>query len=138
MSNTDNEPLTPAVDLEYNDNVVRLFRAPRHAGSLPPGDRVLEAAAGARAQGASVRLWLELTAEQRVKTARFQAYGCPHFIAATESLCAWAEGRTLNELNEWNWPELASSLDIPAGKRARLLVLEDAVRRAAGVSRQNR
>jgi len=125
------------IESDYNANVARLFKDARHAGALVATQDAVNGQAGARAQGASVRLWLCFQGE-RVQTARFQAYGCPHFIASAESLCSWAEGRTRSELQAWNWRESAAYLAVPPSKRARLLVLEDALHRAAGVSGQNR
>jgi len=132
MSAALTDSLNPAAELEYNANVVRLFRAPLHAGSLAAVVDAKQGSAGSRAQGASVRVWLQI-ANERVVTAKFEAYGCPHFIAAAEKLCEWAGNRTLSELKHWNWREVAAYLQLPAGKRARLLVLEDALQRAAGL-----
>jgi NifU-like protein involved in Fe-S cluster formation len=127
----------PLIESDYNANVARLFKNTRHAGTLVATKDVVNGQAGTRAQGASVRFWLCFQGE-RVQTARFQAYGCPHFIAAAENLCSWAEGRARVELQAWNWRESAAYLAVPPSKRARLLVLEDALHRAAGVAGQNR
>lgn len=127
------EILKPAAELDYNASVVRLFNQAPHVGSLAKLADAVSGQAGSRAQGASVRIWLQFRVDGCVSMARFQAYGCPHFLAAAETLCAWAEGRSRSELQDWNWREVASYLDVPPVKRARLLVLEDALRHAAGV-----
>lgn len=130
-------PLHPEHEFNYRAAVIETFRSALHAGSLAGADGAVSGTAGWRAQGASVRVWLQFR-DERVVAARFTAYGCPHFIAAAECLCAWAEGRTRAELQTWNWRAVASYLEVPAVKRARLLVLEDALRRAAGAAGQNR
>lgn len=137
MSAVVQESADSLVQLDYNANVARLFKDARHAGILSSVKEAATGQAGTRAQGASVRLWFGFQAE-RVQVARFQAYGCPHFLAAAESLCSWAEGRTRAELQAWDWREVAAYLAVPPAKRARLLVLEDALRHAAGVPGQNR
>lgn len=127
------DSLNPAAELDYNANVARLFRAPLHAGSLANVVDAKQGSAGSRAQGASVRVWLQIASDEHVVAAKFEAYGCPHFIAAAEKLCDWAESRKRTELKDWNWREVAAYLQLPPSKRARLLVLEDALRRAAGL-----
>jgi NifU-like protein involved in Fe-S cluster formation len=71
-----------------------------------------------------------------VNAARFQAYGCPHTLAA----CAWVAGRLPGRIaaqglgstpHDW-----ARELEVPTEKLSRLLVVEDAVlaaMRAAGM-----
>jgi NifU-like protein involved in Fe-S cluster formation len=62
-----------------------------------------------------------------VRTVRYQAYGCPHFLAACEQLAQWLEGRSINELRQWSWRDVEAELAIPASKRSRLLLLDEAV-----------
>lgn len=65
----------------YNRLVLEHFRQPRHPGSFPAGPGVLEGKAGSQGAGAEIVLSLRLEAG-RVAAARFQAFGCPHFLAA--------------------------------------------------------
>jgi NifU-like protein involved in Fe-S cluster formation len=58
----------------------------------------------------------------------FEAYGCPHLIAAAESACGELEGRDAVELLEFSASGLMKSLPVPVEKTGRILVLEDAVR----------
>ncbi|MGE0113353.1 MAG: iron-sulfur cluster assembly scaffold protein [Steroidobacteraceae bacterium] len=111
-------------EFEYSPRVRQLFAHLMHAGSLPSQPGMLVAQAGTIAQGASVRLWLQ-EQQERVLTARYQAYGCPHFLAACESLASWLEGRSRAELDQWQWRVLEVELQMPASKRTRLLLLED-------------
>ncbi len=111
---------------EYSSSVVMRFMNPFHAGTLQDQVNVISALAGSRASGASVRLWLQ-TSHNQVKQVRFQAYGCPHFIAAADILAEWCEGRSVAELSKWSRQAVEQSLEIPAAKRGRLLVLETAL-----------
>ena len=114
---------------DYPQTVLGRFQYPHHVGSLPPETGVVRARAGSRERGASVELWLQ-AADSRIGRARFQAYGCPHFIAAAEMLCEWCEGRTLEELPKWSWQAIQSELAIPASKRGKLLILDSVLKTA--------
>ncbi len=150
------EVLSPAAEFGYSPRVRELFVHLQHAGLLaagaarePPscatesragGSRaaptqmpiVLSASAGSRERGASVTLFIEVR-DARMQTIRFQAYGCPHFLAACESLAQWLEGRPVNELSHWRWREAEVELVVPATKRSRLLVLEEVVTQLTGL-----
>lgn len=106
----------------YSKQVRALFRAPAHAGRADGGVE-------ARVDDQGVRIRLSMLARDgRVETARFQAWGCPHLLAACEAFCAGAEGRELADLRGYSAAALMQSLAIPVEKTGRILVLEDAVR----------
>lgn len=87
---------------------------------------VLKATVGSREQGASVQFYLDVR-DARVNAVRYQAYGCPHVLAASESLAQWLEGRALSELSQWRWRDVEAELVVPASKRSRLLLLDEIV-----------
>lgn len=118
--------MNDVIDIPYSDTVAALFEAPRHAGTLR-GEDVLSAVAGSRAQGAQVQLQIQVEGDE-VRTARFMAYGCPHLLAAAECLAQWLEGRSRAEVQGWSSRGVESALEVPAEKRGRLLLLEDALR----------
>ena len=126
--------LNPAAEFEYSPRVRELFDQLKHAG-LPDraNARALETTAGAVEQGAQIRLQLALSGD-RITAARYQAYGCPHFLAACESLATWLEGRTVAQLAQWRWRDVEAELQVPGAKRARLLVLDDALRALRGAA----
>ena len=101
------------------------------AGHLDVDDPCVRGQAGDPEQGASVSLELRVPGK-RVREARFQAFGCPHLIAAASWLCERLEGAERKDLCSWDWQEVADALDIPPAKYGRLLVLQDALRDAAG------
>ncbi|HSW33370.1 MAG TPA: iron-sulfur cluster assembly scaffold protein [Steroidobacteraceae bacterium] len=100
------------------------------AGSLPAGSDVVTACAGDREQGAEVRLQFRV-GNGRVVDARFQAFGCPHFLAAASWLTDRLRDADRAQLEAWDWREAATALEVPAAKYGRLLTLQDAVRAAA-------
>jgi|GEM_PF-949649 len=138
------EILNPAAEFEYNPRVRELFANLDHAvgavreptaemvvqedssRTAPTKEGVLTAAVGSREQGAYVQWFIEVHNE-RVTTARYQAYGCPHFLAACENLACWLEGRAVSELAQWRWRDVEMELAVPASKRARLLLLDEAL-----------
>lgn len=106
----------------YSEAVRQRFAAPAHAGTLPDGVAVLEAAQG-------VRLELSARLENgRIGTLRFRAWACPHLIAAAEVFCENLEGADVAQLEEFTGGPISELLDVPVEKTGRILVLEDTVR----------
>jgi len=112
---------------EYSPVVVDHFRAPRNAGSLETGEGVIKGVAGSVAQGTMFVLTARIVSE-RIEAVRFEAYGCPHCIAAGSWLTERLVGLTEPELRQWRWRAADQALAFPAEKRGRLLILEDAVK----------
>jgi NifU-like protein involved in Fe-S cluster formation len=111
----------------YNSHVRELFTHLTHAGSLTSEHDPLHVTAGSYEQGAQAMFFVSRSAEI-IGIVRYQAYGCPHFLAACEWLATWMEGRTSNDLSAWSWREVERVLEVPANKRARLLLLDDVIR----------
>lgn len=106
----------------YSDELRRLFAHPEHAGEVQGGVQGV-----AEQQGVRVRLTMAHF-DDRIDKLRFQAWGCPHLLAACEWFCATVETRSLAELRDFERSELMQSLAVPVEKTGRILVLEDAVR----------
>ncbi|HLS82222.1 MAG TPA: iron-sulfur cluster assembly scaffold protein [Steroidobacter sp.] len=115
---------------QYSASVVEHFGRPHNPGRLPEGPDVLYGTAGDESHGARFALSARIAAG-RIAEARFEAYGCPHCIAAASWLTTRLTGAALEDLERWSWREAATALDVPAEKRGRLLILEDAVRALA-------
>lgn len=112
---------------EYSAVVVDHFEHPRNGGRFEAGEGVIRGEAGDVAQGTMFTLSARV-ADNRVEAVRFEAYGCPHCIAAGSWLSERLVGLTRAELQRWNWRNADQVLGFPAQKRGRLLILEDAVR----------
>lgn len=106
----------------YSDEVRRLFSNPAHAGELDSGMHSY-----VQEQGVRVRLTMSQV-DDHIEKLRFQAWGCPHLVAACELFCASFETRPSAELLRFKASELMQSLPVPMEKTSRILVLEDAVR----------
>jgi len=122
--------------LQYSPLVERYFGNPVGAGRWPAGEgRVAAGEAGSEALGTRVRF--ELRSDGGVVTeARFQAFGCPHTIAAASWLADHLPGRSLESPMPVPILELARLLEVPTEKMGRLLVVEDAL--LAAVARARR
>jgi hypothetical protein len=112
-------------DARYSARVLDLFRT-------LPGAGTLEGAAGHIATGEAVALdrgaWVRFearVAHGRIAECRFQAWGCPHVLAAASLAARWLAHEPPGHCKA---AILAGELDAPAEKMGRLLVVEDAGR----------
>jgi NifU-like protein involved in Fe-S cluster formation len=106
----------------YSPAVRRLFANLSHVGVAEGGVSV---------QRSSAEADIELSAradDGRVHRIRFRAYGCPHVLAACETLCETVEGQPLAALADFDCRALQQTLPVPVEKTGRLLLLEDALK----------
>lgn len=116
--------------LEYSPLVERHFTHPVGAGAWPPGQGEIAAGeAGHEAEGTRVRFEL-CVRDGAVTEVRFQAFGCPHTIAAASWLAENLKGRPLDRAMPVPILEVGRMLEVPTEKRGRLLVVEDALQAA--------
>jgi len=116
---------------EYSPTVVDHFEQPRNGGRFEAGEGVIRGTAGSIAQGTMFVLSARVVGG-RIEEVRFEAYGCPHCIAAGSWLSERLVGLTRDELRDWRWRDADQALQFPKEKRGRLLILEDAVRALSG------
>ena len=114
--------------MQYSPMVERHFRAPVGAGA-PRYDtgRWVRGEAGERALGTHIVFHLRAEAG-RVAELRFQAFGCPHTIAACSLAAERLSGQPVEALREFSPRCIAAALDLPVEKLGRLLMVEDALR----------
>lgn len=114
--------------MDYSSEVRRRF------GAAPAAGRVRADAPGRVAgegEDRSLNVWVRLEleiVEGVVADARFQAYGCPHTIAAASWTAEWARGRRIEALAELDVPGLVEHLGVPTEKVGKVLRVEDALR----------
>lgn len=114
-----------------------LFSDLAHAGELSgaPSARILSGEAGRESLGTRVRFSIRV-GEEAVREVRYRAYGCPHTLATCEWLARSLDGQPLRALRSGNPAGLGGPLDwaqrlgVPQPKLGRLLVVEDALRKA--------
>jgi NifU-like protein involved in Fe-S cluster formation len=131
--NTESHAVTdapPPEDPRYHPEVVRRVRELPGAGATPDEVGWIAATAGSVASGALIELSLRIEGE-RIRAARFRAYGCPHVIASASWLTERLVGSTREKLEAWDWREAQAALNVPPARFGRLLTLQDAVRAAA-------
>ncbi len=113
--------------MEYSSAVVRRFDAPERAGELPddaPG--LVSAEAGDRTLHVWVRFQLQVI-DGFVRAARFQAYGCPHTVAAASLVAERLEGQAVAAARGLDVKALCAELAVPVEKLGKLLRIEDAL-----------
>jgi NifU-like protein involved in Fe-S cluster formation len=116
-----------ADDPRYNAEVRRRLHALPGWGDLPDVPSVARGRAGDREQGTEVLFAVRIE-HNRVAEARFQAFGCPHVLAAASWATEAARGQDYDQLVAWDWQEAARELGVPPAKFGRLLTLQDAIR----------
>jgi cysteine desulfurase len=98
---------------------------------LAQGARVVSGEGGARRLGTQLRFVLCVDGEF-VKAARFQAYGCPHTLAACQAIAAHLPGRSRTSLLPGTPEQWRQDVGAPVEKLGRMLIIEDALRAAQG------
>jgi len=113
--------------MDYSSEVVRRFRSPRRAGVIAedtPG------VVSGEAEDRSLNVWLRFQVQvrdRRVDVVRFQAFGCPHTIAAADWIAERLEGDDVKALAELDVHAAARALAVPIEKLGKLLRIEDAL-----------
>jgi NifU-like protein involved in Fe-S cluster formation len=104
------------------------FFHPVGAGRFQPDTPdVVEGRAGSRKQGVAIQLQCRIDGD-RIKEARFMAWGCPYSIAAASWLAGKLAGMGLDEASQIRGLALAEALEVPAERLGSILVVEDALR----------
>ncbi len=113
--------------MEYGPEVRRRLRSPERVGvSREPTGPVVTGEAEDRSLNVWVRYEVQLH-DGAIGSVRFEAYGCPHFVAAADWLAEWLEGRSSALLAEPDTHGARDALDVPTEKIGKLLVLENAL-----------
>ncbi len=117
--------------MRYSAAVSRYFVDPVNIGSLT-GDsgEVLSGEAGEREHGTQVVFYMRVI-ERRIEQISFQAFGCPHTIAACSLATERLQGQPVTELLAIEPVALADELEVPVEKMGRLLIIQDALRHCA-------
>lgn len=111
---------------EYSALTLEHFRHPRNVGVLPVAADVARARVGSHAQEAAFEFSIRVAAG-RVQAVGWQAWGCPHVIAAASLASEWLQGREVRLIMSFDWRNISQLIDIKENKLGRLLLLEDAI-----------
>ena len=116
------------IDDPYNEAVRACFENPDHAGDLQ-GDYalILAAEAAESEQGARVVLSAGI-ADGMIAEMRFRVWGCPHLVAAAETLCRDREKGPVSGLSQFDANGMMQQLSVPATKTGKMLLLEDVLK----------
>jgi len=113
--------------MEYSLAVQRHFAAPKKAGELPAD--MVGLVAG-EAEDRTLHVWVRFqlqVVDGIVAAAGFQAFGCPHTVAAASVVAEWLEGRSVDAARTLDVKTVCAELEVPIEKLGKLLRIEDAV-----------
>lgn len=112
----------------YNEAVRACFENPDHAGDLQGNYALTLAAETAESeQGARIVLSTAI-ADGIIMEMRYRVWGCPHLVAAAETLCRDREKGPVSGLSQFDASGMMAQLAVPAAKTGRMLLLEDALK----------
>lgn len=116
-----------------NEALLDHFDHPRRVGVFPTDQAgVRRGEAGSRHHGAVVRFELLVAQDGKVADCRFMAWGCAGTIACASLVTDWLPGRTLDQVRAIDVRSLTAELELPVERAYAPLVVEDALRAAAG------
>jgi NifU-like protein involved in Fe-S cluster formation len=118
--------------MEYSSEVVRRCDAPQRAGELPHATPGLSSG---EAEDRALQVWVRFDLQVRngvIQQARFEAFGCPHTVAAADLVAERLEGQPVEAARRVDARELMAALDVPIDKLGKLLRIEDAAAAAGG------
>jgi NifU-like protein involved in Fe-S cluster formation len=115
----------------YTAEVLELFERRPYAGRMTAAPDVYSGRAGDVAKGIDMQFWIKF-ALGRIQATSFLAFGCPHVIAAGSWWAQRIRGLSIEDAKRVTWQEVEQALAIPAEKRGKLLVIEDAITAALG------
>ena len=110
--------------MKYSELTLRYFETAGGAGVLT-GPDVFRGAAGSRARGTWVQFDVQVGSGD-IRAARFLAFGCPHTIAVSAWVAEHGTGPAAGAALPASVEELSDRFEVPAEKRGRLLIIEDA------------
>ena len=113
--------------MEYSLAVQRHFAAPKKARELPAGSLGLVAG---EAEDRTLHVWVRFQlqiVDGVVAAAGFQAFGCPHTVAAASAVADWLEGRAVDAARGLDVKKVCAELEVPVEKLGKLLRIEDAL-----------
>ena len=113
--------------MDYSAAVERNFAAPKMARELPAGSPGLVAG---EAEDRTLHVWVRFQlqiVDGVVAAVGFQAFGCPHTLAAANTVAEWLERRPVEEARKLDAKAVCAELEVPVEKLGKLLRIEDAV-----------
>lgn len=114
--------------MDYSPEVLRRFVSPVGAGVLDA--EVSGLVVSAEAEDRSLNVWVRFQVQVldgAIRAVRFQAYGCPHTIAAADWAAESLRGKPTASLRQLDVQQISRALDVPTEKLGKLLRIEDAV-----------
>ena len=112
--------------MEYSSAVRQRFECPSAVDGSDDSNWTVAASADDRSLNVWVRFAIEVT-DGAISAVAYNAFGCPHLIAACDWVAEWLRGRDCPALRAVPLERVARELDVPREKFGKLLRLEDAL-----------
>ena len=113
--------------VSYNEALRRRFADPQHAGDLQGTfERTLVVDVSDSDKGPHIIMAAGVR-DDSIAEITFRAWGCPHLIAALESVCERLLGQPAASLENCDLADITQDLSVPAEKMGRILLVEDAL-----------
>jgi NifU-like protein involved in Fe-S cluster formation len=113
--------------MEYSPEVERRLRSPERVGVVrEPASPIVTGEAEDRSLNVWIRYQVGLHGGA-IDSVRYEAYGCPHFVAAADWHAEQLEGRPSAALAEPDTRGVREALGVPTEKLGKLLVIENAL-----------
>jgi NifU-like protein involved in Fe-S cluster formation len=112
--------------MEYSCAVRQRFECPSAVDGTDDSNWTAAASADDRSLNVWVRFAVEVT-DGAITDVAYNAFGCPHLIAACDWVAEWLLGRDSAALRELPLDRLEAELAVPREKFGKLLRLEDAL-----------
>jgi nitrogen fixation NifU-like protein len=93
---------------QHIENLLEHYEKPRHRGSIPDADVVLEGANPSC--GDVITIFLKIDGDNRVQLAQFEGQGCTISQAAASILLEGVQGKTLAEIEAIDYNDLIERL----------------------------
>ena len=113
-------------------NLPHLLRGLAASAGVGHRERRADAVRGdaGEAEDRTLHVWVRFqlqVVDGVVAAVGFQAYGCPHTVAAASVVADWLEGRPVDAARALDVRAICAELELPVEKLGKLLRIEDAV-----------
>lgn len=95
--------------LEYSEEVMDYFKNPRNSGKIEDAD--VTARAGSIACGDMLKLYMNVSKDDKIENMKFESFGCAANIATSSKMTELAVGKNLEEAKEITFKDIIDALE---------------------------
>ncbi|PIU22204.1 MAG: hypothetical protein COT14_02510 [Candidatus Diapherotrites archaeon CG08_land_8_20_14_0_20_30_16] len=91
----------------YSKKVIETFKNPKHAGKIKDADAI--GCVGNIKCGDKIQVFLKVK-NNKIEDIKFQTYGCPAAISASDTMCKLVKGKTLEKAEKLTYKNIIDEL----------------------------